>query len=43
VISDALIAIHKFMTPLPLAGVAVMVTYYGAQLMLVLGLVRLRL
>ncbi|MGQ9425251.1 lysoplasmalogenase [Gilvimarinus sp. F26214L] len=41
-ISDSLIAVNKFVSPLPLAGVAVMATYYGAQLMLVLGLARAR-
>ncbi|MCW8193398.1 lysoplasmalogenase [Proteobacteria bacterium 005FR1] len=42
VISDALIGLNKFLAPIPLAGVAIMLTYYGAQLMLVLGLARLR-
>lgn len=35
--SDTLIAINKFMMPLPLEGLWVMSTYYSAQFMLVLG------
>lgn len=41
-ISDSLIAINKFLTPLPLSGLAVMSTYYLAQLLLVTGILRLR-
>lgn len=41
-ISDALIGLNRFVTPVPLAGIAVMVTYYGAQLMLILGLSHLK-
>lgn len=41
-VSDSLIAVNKFLTPVPLSGLAVMVTYYAAQLMIVLGVARLR-
>lgn len=40
--SDALIALNKFIAPLPLAGPAIMFTYYGAQLALLYGLARAR-
>ncbi|MCX2832292.1 lysoplasmalogenase [Microbulbifer thermotolerans] len=40
--SDTLIAIHKFVTPLPMAGTAIMVTYYSAQMALLYGIGRAR-
>ncbi len=33
-LSDACIAINKFVTPLPLAGLWILVTYYTAQLLI---------
>ncbi len=39
-VSDSLIAINKFVQPFPLAGVAIMVSYYLAQLMITLGIIR---
>ncbi|WP_066960334.1 lysoplasmalogenase [Microbulbifer sp. Q7] len=39
-VSDALIAINRFVDPIPLAGTWIMLTYYGAQALLVIGLVR---
>ncbi|GIL24566.1 MAG: hypothetical protein BroJett042_30790 [Bacteroidota bacterium] len=39
-ISDSLLAINKFMQPLPLAGLAVMLTYLLAQYLIVEGVVR---
>ena len=41
-VSDALIAVNKFLFPLPLAGTAIMFTYYGAQMMLLYGIGRAR-
>ncbi|WP_308365025.1 MULTISPECIES: lysoplasmalogenase [unclassified Microbulbifer] len=41
-VSDTLIALNKFVIPLPMAGTAIMVTYYGAQLALLYGLARAR-
>jgi uncharacterized membrane protein YhhN len=41
-VSDTLIALNKFVIPLPVAGTAIMVTYYGAQLALLYGLARAR-
>ena len=41
-LSDALIAVNKFLQPLPLAGTAIMLTYYGAQMMLLYGIGRAR-
>ena len=41
-VSDALIAVNKFLLPLPLAGTAIMLTYYGAQMMLLYGIGRAR-
>jgi len=35
--SDTLIALNKFIVPLPLAGTAIMLTYYGAQLGILYG------
>ena len=37
-ISDSLIAINKFLEPLPLAGIWIMVTYIAAQYLIVTGL-----
>lgn len=42
VISDSLIAVNKFLQPLPLAGTWIMLTYYLAQLALLYGLARAR-
>ncbi|WGL15580.1 lysoplasmalogenase [Microbulbifer bruguierae] len=39
-ISDALIAINRFVDPVPLAGTWIMLTYYAAQALLITGLVR---
>jgi len=39
-LSDSLIAINKFVQPFPYAGVAIMVSYYVAQLMITLGIIR---
>lgn len=41
-ISDTLIALNKFVAPLPLAGTTVMITYYGAQAALLYGVARAR-
>lgn len=41
-ISDTLIAVNRFLMPLPMAGTAIMVTYYGAQLALLYGIGRAR-
>ncbi|WP_240914027.1 lysoplasmalogenase [Microbulbifer harenosus] len=38
--SDALIAINRFVNPVPLAGTWIMLTYYVAQALLVVGLIR---
>lgn len=38
--SDALIALNRFVDPVPLAGTWIMLTYYGAQALLVTGLIR---
>ncbi|MFC6633614.1 lysoplasmalogenase [Microbulbifer taiwanensis] len=40
--SDTLIALNRFIEPLPLAGTAIMVTYYGAQIALLYGIGRAR-
>lgn len=40
--SDTLIALNKFIAPLPLAGSAIMLTYYGAQLAILYGMGRAR-
>ncbi|SEA14327.1 lysoplasmalogenase [Microbulbifer marinus] len=40
--SDTLIALNKFIAPLPLAGTAIMLTYYAAQLALLYGIGRAR-
>jgi uncharacterized membrane protein YhhN len=37
-ISDSLIAINKFLEPLPMAGIWIMVTYIAAQYLIVIGL-----
>jgi len=39
-LSDSLIAINKFVQPFPYAGVAIMVSYYVAQLLITLGIIR---
>ncbi|MCA0899941.1 MULTISPECIES: lysoplasmalogenase [Microbulbifer] len=39
-VSDALIALDRFVEPVPMAGMWIMLTYYGAQALLVMGLVR---
>nr|WP_010131964.1 lysoplasmalogenase [Microbulbifer agarilyticus] len=39
-VSDALIALDRFVDPVPMAGMWIMVTYYGAQALLVMGLIR---
>lgn len=39
-VSDALIAINRFVDPVPMAGTWIMLTYYGAQALLVTGLIR---
>ena len=39
-VSDALIALNRFVNPVPLAGTWIMLTYYGAQALLVIGLIR---
>lgn len=39
-ISDSLIAINKFLEPLPMAGVWIMITYIVAQYLIVTGLVK---
>ncbi|WP_237057468.1 lysoplasmalogenase [Microbulbifer sediminum] len=36
--SDALIGINRFVAPVPMAGILIMVTYYAAQLALLLGI-----
>ena len=40
VVSDSLIAINKFVAPLEHAGIGIMSTYYAAQLLIVLAMVR---
>ena len=37
-VSDSLLAVNKFLDPLPLSGVWVMTTYLGAQYLIVAGL-----
>ncbi|MBY6191038.1 lysoplasmalogenase [Microbulbifer agarilyticus] len=39
-VSDALIALDRFVDPVPMAGMWIMLTYYGAQALLVMGLIR---
>ena len=39
VISDAIIAVNKFHTPVPLSGLWIMLTYYAAQAMIALGFI----
>jgi alkylglycerol monooxygenase len=34
-VSDSLIAINKFVTPVPLASLWILVTYYAAQMLIV--------
>ena len=41
IISDSLIAINKFVYPLPFEGLLIMSTYYAAQFMLITSLVKL--
>lgn len=40
VISDSLIAINKFVTPFEYAGISIMTSYYLAQLLIVLGVIK---
>lgn len=40
--SDTLIALNRFVAPLPLAATGIMLTYYGAQLALLYGMGRAR-
>jgi len=40
ILSDSLIAINRFLWPLPLSGYLVMGTYYAAQLLITLGAAR---
>jgi uncharacterized membrane protein YhhN len=40
VVSDSLLAINKFIMPLPYSGVLVLGTYYSAQECILLGWVR---
>ncbi|WP_428819479.1 lysoplasmalogenase [Microbulbifer sp. MCCC 1A16149] len=42
-VSDALIALNRFVAPVAMAGTWIMLTYYLAQALLVLGLVRANL
>jgi uncharacterized membrane protein YhhN len=39
VISDAIIAVNKFHSPVPLSGLWIMLTYYAAQAMIALGFI----
>ncbi len=39
IVSDAIIAINKFHTAVPLAGLWIMLTYYAAQAMIALGFI----
>ena len=39
-ISDTLIAVERFVTPFEYSGMAVMSTYYLAQLLICVGIVR---
>ncbi|MEO8856385.1 MAG: lysoplasmalogenase family protein [Burkholderiaceae bacterium] len=39
-LSDSLLAIDKFVTPLPLAGLWILSSYYAAQILIVLGMLR---
>ena len=39
-LSDSLIAVNRFVTPLPLAGLWVLGSYYAAQLLIVLNALR---
>lgn len=40
VLSDSVLAIDKFIQPLPMGGILVMSTYVAAQLLIVLGVIR---
>jgi len=40
IVSDSLIAINRFLTPVPLSGYLVMGTYYAAQLLITTGAAR---
>ncbi len=42
VISDSLIVINRFLTPVPLSGFLVMSTYYLAQFLITFGVCRQR-
>ena len=39
-VSDALIALNRFVDPIPLSGTWIMLTYYAAQALLIVGLIR---
>jgi len=41
-LSDALLAVNRFVTPLPMAQLAVLASYYAAQYLIVGGLIRSR-
>ena len=40
IISDAIIAVNKFHSPVPFAGIWIMITYYAAQSMIALGFIK---
>lgn len=42
IVSDTLIAINRFVIPLPLATISIMLSYYSAQLALLYGIIRAR-
>ena len=42
-VSDALIALNRFVQPVTLAGTWIMLTYYAAQVLLVMGTIRAQL
>ncbi|MCY1550390.1 YhhN family protein [compost metagenome] len=39
-LSDTLLAINRFVSPLPMAQVWVLSTYYAAQVLIVMGILR---
>ncbi|MDP3517032.1 MAG: lysoplasmalogenase family protein [Pseudohongiella sp.] len=39
-VSDTLIAVSRFVSPFDYSGIAVMLTYYVAQLLICIGIVR---
>ena len=41
-LSDTLLALNRFVTPLPMAQLGVLTTYYAAQCLMVGGLIRSR-